>query len=169
MKHKLESTIDIWQSILTTPEFYSYILDTLCDIFALKPQPQWWEALRVRFLPNVPERVTFFNRSLWKKVETTFEKEEPGEFEVYIAAWLLIFDTWLYVFEYHNTKDESIFAHLADVTREVDAPPLRIAHCIRDLVYGNKSRTEDLVLMVNSDDPQYRKIFEKVYWRAESK
>ena len=169
LEQKLDSKIDLWQSILTTPELYSFILDLLCDMFALEPQSHWWEALRVQFLPHVPERVNFYNESLWQKVENTFEKEEPGEFEIYTAASLLIFDACLYVFEYYKTKDESIFAHLADLTREIDAPPLRIAHCIRDLAYGDESRTEDLKAMVNSHDPQYRKIFETVYWRPKSK
>jgi hypothetical protein len=169
MKQKFDNKTDLWQSILATPEFHSFILDLLCDIFTLEPQPQWWEALRVQFLPNIPKRVNLYNESLWHKVEKSFEKEKPGEFEIYFAAWLLIFDAWLYVLEYYTTKDESIFAHLADITREVDVPPLCIAHCIRDLAYGDESRTEDLKVMINSDDPEYRKIFETVYWRPESK
>ena len=44
-----------------------------------------------------------------------------------------------------------------------------VAHYIRDLAYGDESRIKDLKSMVNSEDPQYRKIFETVYWRSESK
>ena len=47
----------------------------------------------------------------------------------------------------------------------MDAPPLRIAHCIRDLAYGDESRTDDLIAMVKSDDPHYRVIFEACLWR----
>ena len=49
--------------------------------------------------------------------------------------------------------------------RFTDEPPLRIAHCIRDLAYGDESRTDDLVTMVQSSDPAYKEIFERCYWR----
>ena len=117
------------------------------------------------FLPNVPERITIFDESVWKQVEKAFEEGEAGETEIYSAAWQLIFDSWLYIFEYYKSPDGSMFTHLAELTREVDAPPLRIAHCIRDLAYGDRSRSADLVSMVRSDDPEYRSIFERCLWR----
>ena len=103
---------------------------------------------------------------MWKQVENAIEKGNAGETEIYGAAWQLIFDSWLYTFGYYKESEGSIFSHLADLTREMDAPPLRIAHCIRDLAYGDKSRTDDLVSMVHSEDPQYREIFETCLWRA---
>jgi hypothetical protein len=75
-----------------------------------------------------------------------------------------LFDSWLYIFENHNTREESIFERLARLTQNNDAPPLRIAHCIRDLAYGDESRADDLVSMVKSNDPQYREIFERCLW-----
>ncbi|MHC1624363.1 MAG: hypothetical protein ACXQTR_07255 [Candidatus Methanospirareceae archaeon] len=47
----------------------------------------------------------------------------------------------------------------------MDDPPLRIAHCIRDLAYGDESRTADLISMVKSNNPEYRAIFEACLWR----
>ena len=158
-------TGDLWQAVLAAPDLYTPIIDVLCDTFALTPRVQWWEALRVRFLPMVPQRITMFDEAEWKQVETAFEAGNAGETEVYGAAWQLLFDAWLYIFEYYKSPDESIFSHLADLTREMDDPSLRIAHCIRDLAYGDESRTDDLIAMVRSDDPGYRTIFEACLWR----
>lgn len=159
------SKMILWDTLLATPDLCNPILDLLCYSLALKPRLQWWEALRVRFLPKVPQRVTFYKETTWKQVESSFESEKIGKTEIYMAASLLIFDACLYVYGYHHSKDESIFSRLADITRESDAPPLRIAHCIRDLAYGDSSRTKDFISMVNSDDPEYRKIFNAAYWR----
>jgi hypothetical protein len=121
------------------------------------------------YVKGLPQKNTIKVEALWKKIETTFNKNKEGEPEIYTAAWLLIFDAWLYIYGYYQSKDESMSTHLADITRDIDAPPLRIAHCIRDLVYGDESRTEDLVSLVRSDDPEYREIFETAYWRSKSK
>jgi energy-coupling factor transporter ATP-binding protein EcfA2 len=160
---------DFWQAVLVTPSLYSPILDILCTAFAMLPRAQWWEALRVAFLPKIPQRITLFDDTKWKQVENSFETGDAGEKEIYSAAWQLLFDSSLYIWGYYKSSDGSIFGRLAELTRQMNVPPLRIAHCIRDLAYGDKSRTGDLVAMVKSNDPQYRKIFEACLWRLTPK
>lgn len=160
-----KSSEDFWNIILSKPRFYNSLLYTFFIILGVKTHTFFWiEALRVNFLPKIPERITLFDESKWKQVEQAFEKGNFGETEVYSAAWQLMFDSWLYIFGNHNTREESIFEHLAQLTQNIDAPPLRIAHCIRDLAYGDKSRANDLAAMVNSNDPRYREIFERCLW-----
>ncbi len=159
------SKMSLWDILLTTPNLCNAILDLLCYSLDLEPQLQWWEALRVHFLSKVPQRVTFYKETTWKQVENSFESGEIGKTEIYTAASLLVFDVYLYLYGYYQSKDESIFGHLADITRESDDPPLRIAHCIRDLAYRDSSRVTDLISMVKSNDPEYRKIFKAAYWR----
>ena len=67
--------------------------------------------------------------------------------------------------ESHNERERSPFATLAQLTREIESPALQIAHCIRDLAYGDESRTGDLRAMVQSEEPGYRQIFEEALWR----
>ncbi|MGC1121163.1 MAG: NACHT domain-containing protein [Candidatus Methanofastidiosia archaeon] len=163
------SEIDVWGILLTNGEFCTFVLDLLCFMFKLEPHPQWSEALRVQFLPRIQDRVTFYQEETWEKVEDSFEKENAGRTEEYLAASLLILDTSLFIYGYHESEDKSAFRNLADLTRELDVPPLRIAHCIRDLAYGDESHIEDLVSMVKSDDPEYQEIFEAALWRSRSK
>ena len=61
----------------------------------------------------------------------------------------------------HLDYNESHFGRLAEITKNTDAHPLRIAHCIRDIAYGDKSRVDDLSAMVQSDDQKYQAIFKK--------
>ena len=97
-------------------------------------------------------------------MQTAFEKGQVGEADIYGAASYLIVDSWLYLFEYHNSPEESLFKRLAQLTAASDEPPLRIAHCIRDLAYGNESRIDDLKTMVKSKDPRYHEIFDRCLW-----
>lgn len=125
----------------------------------------------------------------WEETLAVFTKKTPDIADFYSTAWQLIFDGWLYIFGYYNPdekwlKDElhlsdeeieqhkqeteeikAMFDELARVTHDIDSPPLRIAHCIRDLAYGDESRADDLAAMVKSEDPAYREIFERCYWR----
>jgi NACHT domain len=155
-----------WQNVIAISGSYSPILDLLCETFNLKPRVQWWEALRVSFLPIVPERINLFDQAVWIQTEDAFAQDKASETDVYSAAWQLLFDAWLYIFGYYNLPKETIFGRLADLTQAVDAAPLCIAHCIRDLAYGDKTRAEDLASMVQSQNPAYRSIFEAAYWRS---
>ena len=162
-KHTLGIHIDKdanWQTIILEPSIYNAILTILCESFNLEPRLQWKEALRVSFLSKVPQRIRLFYQPVWEQVKDTFESREVDEAEIYSAAWQLIFDSWLYVFEYYSSPEESIFRHLADITGKSDIPALRVAHCIRDIAYGDTSRVNELRSMIESTDPNYQSIFE---------
>jgi hypothetical protein len=112
-----------------------------------------------------------------------------SEADVYGAAWQLLFDGMLQILGYHESDADwfreslgyteaqiaehqrdsaevrALLTRLADQTRGRAEAPLRIAHCLRDLTYGDESRAGDLKAMVESDDPAYREIFERCYWR----
>jgi hypothetical protein len=155
----------------------------------LAPAGLWFEALKAVFLPSVPRRMWLIEARWWKDTCGAFETGNITESEVYAAAWQLMLDSVLYICEYYEPDVDhlrkrlaykngevaehthafadlrTLFSELADHTRDCDAAPLRIAHCIRDLAYGDESRAKDLLAMVESNDPAYREIFERCYWR----
>lgn len=61
-------------------------------------------------------------------------------------------------------ETQQLLAEIAEQTRNSPEPALRIAHCIRDLAYGDESRAEDLKVMVHSAAPEYHQIFVDCYW-----
>ncbi|NQZ06208.1 MAG: NACHT domain-containing protein [Algicola sp.] len=153
------------QTFLSSPKLHDGVLNILCFVFGIKKPPQWREAMRVVFLPQIPKRINFINEDAWIKIENDFEKGVVQEDKTYSAASYLMLDIWIYSFGFNDTKNESAFARLADLTKNNDSPPLRIAHCIRDLAYGDGSRKDDLIAMLESEDPAYRTIFENCLWR----
>ncbi len=96
-----------------------------------------------------------------------FESQKYDETDIHWAAFHLLFDVWLYLHQNHNTPTQSPFHRLGQLTAAVAAPPLVIAHCIRDIAYGDESRIDDLKALVESDDPAYRDIFVRCLWRDE--
>jgi NACHT domain len=155
---------EFWKSSESNPTLYSPTLETLCDLLNLTPQPQWWEAIRMRGLPQVPRRITLADPGVWQRTEEAFASHHASEADCLHGASQLLFDVWLWFAGAYDHPDKSQFASLVRLTRGVDAPPLRVAHCIRDLAYGDESREDDLVAMVHSTEPGYRRLFEEAFW-----
>jgi len=154
-----------WEGVLSTPSLCSPILELILNAFWLQPRTQWFEALRVQYLPNIPQRSKLLDDVLWNAVESAFEGKKFGEFEIYFAAWQLLFDSWLKVQGFYESESPPALGRLAEETSAIDVPPIRIAQCIRDIAYGHESRVADLKAMVRSEDPDYAAVFEKCFWR----
>jgi hypothetical protein len=155
----------LWSTAINNAKFEKYYLDLLCDTFNLQPRIHWDEALRTLFLTSVPDRMDFMDPATWSAVEERYASGLLHKGDDDFAAWLLLLDSWLWIAEVYQTPEESIFLGLAKQTRSCPAPSLCFAHCIRDLAYGDKSRTKDLVEMVRSEEPAYRRMFEEFLWR----
>ena len=154
-----------WKSVMDDPALHSLPLEILCDLLNLAPRSQWWEALRLRGLPQVPGRITLTDPGVWQRTEEAFASHGAGETDCLHAASQLLLDVALWFAGTHNHPDQSPFTSLVRLTRHVDAPPLRVAHCIRDLAYGDTFKENDLVAMVHSTEPAYRRLFEAAFWR----
>ena len=154
----------VWQSIVSEPRVCSELLAVICHVFGLEPRAQWMEALRVGLLPTFPDRFLLTNSKHWLQTKKAVEQHKENEADIHDAAWQLLYDCWLWLYGYYESPEESLFSDLVALTRDHEAPPLRIAHCIRDVTYGDESRVDDLVGMVNSDDQAYREIFVRSCW-----
>jgi len=155
----------LWQGFLAESKIEQYTVDLLIDLLQLQPAPQWYEALRVRVLPLIPERITMVNPQIWDRTLASFENNLTSELDSRRAATDLLFDTWLYLIEYHDSKKDSPFARLAELTCAIDHPALRLVHCIRDLAYGEEEREQALMEMVESEDPAMKKLLVDCCWR----
>jgi hypothetical protein len=115
-------------------------------------------------LPRVPERITLVDPEVSNKTLLAFRNNEATAADASDAAAQLLLDVWLYLAQAINTRDESPFVELAERTRQSPAAELGIAHCIRDIAYGDQSRVNDLEAMVKSNDPELVRIFRRACW-----
>jgi hypothetical protein len=177
-----------WAFMLANSEIGRRINEFLCEIINLRPAPLWNEVLSALFVPTVPKRILLANPSWWSETLQAFKSGKPAETDIYAASCQLMLDGMLYVVGYHKadaswlrqemkyseklveehkitaSPAEKILFELAQETRQFNHPPLCIAHCLRDLCYGNKNRIDELATMVNSEDSPYREIFIRRYW-----
>jgi hypothetical protein len=183
----------IWQQVFSDPLVSGALSQFLCKVLDLAPTALWGETLRTVLLPTLPKRIHLVDPEWWRKTCSALKTTEPTEDEIYAAAWQLMFDGMLYLSGYYEadlrslraelqyTEEEmaeyqrssgetrALFSRLAEETCDSTAASLRIGHCIRDLAYGKQSRARDLRLLLESEEPQYREIFERCYWRRTAK
>ncbi len=150
--------------VIRDVELHGPILDLLCDIFRLSPPAPWWAALRVRWLPRVPERITLVNPEIWRRTLQAFRDSTADEADCRHAASQLLLDIWLYLTHCIDSPKQSPFAKLTALTRSHDSACLKVAHCLRDIAYGDESRTKALTAMIQSDVPGCRQLFRRAFW-----
>ena len=154
----------LWLTALNDPRFLNSLTDLLLIGLNLNPAHLWREALRHCFVPKIPERLWLYRPDTWERTTAGFADGSAKETDHFAAAWMLLHDLWLHLEHNHAGPDASPFADLARLTRDVDDPALRIAHCLRDLAYGDEDRADDLAAMVSSDDPAYQELFRDAMW-----
>jgi len=123
--------------------------------------PRWWEMLRLRLLPRVPSRITMTDRTKWAAVEKAFRSGSAQAAHVHHAATFLLFDAWLFVTRSIQSPAESPFLALARLTQSIDAPELRVAHCLRDIAYGHEGAEAELRALMRSQDPATHRMFQE--------
>ncbi|MBS1827084.1 MAG: NACHT domain-containing protein [Acidobacteria bacterium] len=154
----------VWEQFQLKPERFSHLLDILVDVLELKPESLWSEFLRVCILPTIPQRIRAYDQSLWDRTTHNIESGKASEVDLWWAAHHLLTDSAFWIAEVFKHPSESPATKLAKLTKDSDFHALRITHCLRDLAYGDESRTQDLINMVNSPDPRYQKFFRDAYW-----
>jgi hypothetical protein len=97
--------ISRWKWVLENPDQHSMLLELLCNLLNLTPRPQWWEALRLRGLPQAPWRITLTDPRVWQRTEEAFARRHADEVDCLHAASQLLLDVWLWFAEYHNEPD----------------------------------------------------------------
>jgi energy-coupling factor transporter ATP-binding protein EcfA2 len=152
----------IWRLIAADTEFADDLTNLWLDGLQLEPRALWQEALHSCFLPSVPSRLWLYQPETWRRVEANFASSVVDENDSYAAAWLLLYDIWLFITGAYPTPDASPFNRLAELTRDHDAPALQVAHCLRDLTHGDETQAEKLNMMIA--DPRFHQLFHDAMW-----
>ncbi len=154
-----------WGEIIASPQITRLILEPIIAAFHLAPATQWLEALRVRLLPGVAERLRIFDQSRCSSIAERLKGDPRDQTATHLAGWYLLLDCWLKINGFYNSTRKSGLEDLVTMTRESDSPPLKIAQCVRDIANGEESRIADLRALVGSRMTEYKGIFERAFWR----
>ncbi|MFN3076676.1 MAG: NACHT domain-containing protein [Alphaproteobacteria bacterium] len=153
-----------WSLLIAEQVIAAPLLEDISTALQLEPQPLWIEALRIRLLPGLPDRLYLFQPDVQRATIDSLRDGRRDGTSIFTAAALLMVDIWLYLFGHYDIPVDSPFSELAAVTVDVDSPVLRFVHCLRDLAFGDESRTDNLVRMVRNPRPELRSVLTEALW-----
>lgn len=154
-----EASDEHWNRILSNTDFIKDISTLFIETLKLEPIALWGEAIRSCLLPRIPQRLWLYQPETWQRIESAFTSGNPTQHDVYAAGWLLLYDLWLFTKETYHEPSDSPFRGLAELTRSIKAPPIQLAHLLRDIAHGDDSRLVELKALLGSDDPAYKELF----------
>ena len=161
------SSDSVWDNFIASPDLYNEMLNLICDCLQLEPRYFWWEALRVSFLPKVPDLMHMFDHDMWLKVIENFRNETYNQEDIYVASWLILINSWLT--NYYKDKHLAIFDEIITLTHSIDNAPIQLAHCIRDISQGDQDKTSILAQMIKSEESNFDTMFRACLWKPYSK
>lgn len=146
--------LGLWQVFSNTPRLHEPLLQLACDTFNLNPRLFWWEALRNEMVHKDFSILDIFNEITIKKIESSFVDGTESELEIFIASCQIIFDTWLYMSNYYEEQSPSMFRDIIAITKDSIHKPIRLAHCVRDIAYGDNSKIDEFNQVISLDGGQ---------------
>jgi hypothetical protein len=177
-----------WAALIADPVKARIINQFVISIFDLRPLPLWDEALGTLFLPTVPRRAPLADPARWHKTVSAFADGEPSRADIYSASWQVLFDGMLFVIGFYGPNEDGLrkqlkysdehveehriaaaelkknFSAIAESTRQRHEAPLQIAHCFRDICYGDETGVAIFEAMIESGNPDILEIFKVCGW-----
>ncbi|QNF34844.1 NACHT domain-containing protein [Adhaeribacter swui] len=155
---------DTWKLFQSNIKLITPLLNILCDGFELEPRALWFEALRVGFLPKIPETNLFSNdyiledKILYSNTASSFSNNG------YHEALLILVNLWISIFGNPSVIENSNFLDLVENARKSDLAPVKLVVNIFDLIYSSDSKSDEIISMIISDNPEFVAMFREINW-----
>jgi len=147
------------------PSSVSASIQLLSAIFpVLEPIVLWEKAIQKEFDPRIATLLNVIVPVTATDIATGMADKHRRPYYVHIAACQLLIQAWV-LHKSPKKADEYSFEGAADLTRGENDPPLRIAHCIRDIFLGDATKITQLEELFLSQDPAYKDIFTTCRWK----
>ncbi|MBF0629206.1 MAG: NACHT domain-containing protein [Magnetococcales bacterium] len=151
-----------WKELISFDKKSAIVVNPLIDLLELSPASAWREALRVHWMPRIPQRLTPFHPTTWENTLNAARTSSLTEVDIYHITCQLLLDLWWSARLSHPEQSHSIFAELAELTRHHPSPLLRLLHALRDGLFGNESRVNEAVSMLIHPEPELRSLLNDI-------
>jgi hypothetical protein len=121
-----------WTDMIEDTRRSRILLGALTTTFGLVPRRLWHEALRVSFLPFVPQHSRLFAPHVWREVLAALHRGEKTDQQAALAAIVVFVDMWLGRGAIRQQLDFDFKGFLA-LARRVSHPLLAVALRIHSL------------------------------------
>jgi hypothetical protein len=154
--HSLTNERQFWMEFQSNSKRVGTVLEAIINCLQLEPDAHWLEALRTAFLPEIPALISsYFELGTWRELTHRIRERQPTDADLFVAAWLLLVDVWIWTYEGYSDRSESDLETLDEALHGVDAPFVRLARLIRNAAFGDQTELQALVVSANEDASLY--------------
>ncbi|WP_413703754.1 NACHT domain-containing protein [Pseudomonas sp. Pseusp16] len=141
-----------WERLSKTEVVSQYIPQALELSFDMKLTPIWREVLKHSVNEILPMAFRkYFNPEEWASLAERLKENQPSEDDIYHAAWLVLFDIWVFLRQGYPSETDT---PLADILRNVSTssnPTIMLAVALRNCFVGsNNAAVQFCDLMSNN-------------------
>ncbi|AZC36884.1 hypothetical protein C4K37_2497 [Pseudomonas chlororaphis subsp. piscium] len=164
-RHYMNSKKDLyWERLSATEIVSQYVPQALELSFDIKLSPIWREALEQsvhEFIPTVFSK--YFNPEEWALLSARLSNNQPSESDFYHAAWLVLFDIWVYLRQGYPSE---IDTPLADILRAVSTstnPTIMLAVALRNCFVGSNNAAVEFCDLISNNE-EIASILASIGW-----
>jgi hypothetical protein len=159
-----------YEMVLSSDVFAVHFMDLLASCLDLSHRGHWTEALKVSYKSSLPQALTrYFSPQEWDVLDWRLQagKAEPGDVE--FAAWLILFDIWVWTMHGYDKVGESPISSIATAARGLRHPVTDLALSIRDACHGARNDDKNIRGIFYNKSPTILTLLSEAGWLGPNK
>ncbi|OLU02969.1 hypothetical protein BVK86_11700 [Pseudomonas reinekei] len=156
-----------WEGLRKTDVFSHYITPSLEVALDETFDFHWSEAFKGSLKSSLPMSFKkYFDPDEWAALESRIKSAAYTADDVNFAAWLILFDVWVYLRKGYSEESKSPISDLISVARQSDEPKIKLAIVLRGCFLNGVESAGELSKLLASDE-RVMEILAKSGWPLE--
>lgn len=127
-----------WERLISSDIFAQYIPLALDLSFEIELSHHWREAIIHSLSQSLPTVFSeYFDPEEWNALAGRLNEDALFDGDAEFAAWLILFDIWVYLRKGYVTDDESPIATILERASELAEPKIKLAVALRKCFLGS--------------------------------
>ncbi|MCF5050553.1 NACHT domain-containing protein [Pseudomonas syringae] len=152
-----------WEGIRKTDVFSNYLVPSLEVAFEESFDFYWGEAFRgsLKLLPLSFNK--YFDPDEWLDLAVRIKDGKYSVDDVNFAAWLILYDVWVYLRKGYDEESMSPIAELISIVSGLDEPKIKLSIVLRSSFFNSTESVGGLSSLLASDE-RVMEVLETIGW-----
>lgn len=156
-----------WEKLRNTDVFSHYVTPSLEMVFEENFDFHWSEAFKSSLRESLPVSLKkYFNTDEWSALVSRIQSAEQTEDDVCFAAWLILFDIWIYLRKGFVEEGESPVLNLISIVANLDDPKIQLAIVLRNCFVSERQSVDEFSNLLASNN-EVMDIMKRIGWPNE--
>ncbi|WP_165572438.1 hypothetical protein, partial [Comamonas thiooxydans] len=155
-----------WSMYCDSELFNTFFAERIHAFVKFEGQPLWVNALRVKVRTDVSKTIAkYLDTDAWIALESRLSSSNFTSEDLDWAAWLLLFDSWLWCNGGYEDPDDSPFLQLCSIASEISDSRIKLAVCAYKTLHASAFPDVNFARLLADDDGSIRNILLSSGWK----